>query len=55
MKKLLIVVIAFILAMVAIFFLGSFIIIFEGIELIKPFMIAAVIILIFMLIAKWLR
>ena len=52
MKKLLIVVIAFILAIVAIFFLGTFIIIFEGIGLIKPFITAAVIVLIFMLIAK---
>ena len=53
MKKLLIAVIAFILAIVAIFFLGSFIIIFEGIGLIKPFIVAVVmVLLLFVFIAK---
>ena len=51
MKKLLIAVIAFILAIVVIFFLGIFIFVFQETDLMKPFIIAAVIVVIFILMA----
>ena len=51
MKKLLIAVIAFVLAIVAIFSLGIFIFVFQETDLMKPFIIAAVIVVIFILVA----
>lgn len=54
MKKLLIAVIAFILGMIAIFFLGIFISVFQGIGFMEPFLIAAVVVLLFILISALL-
>ncbi len=51
MKKLLIAVIAFILAMIAMFFLGIFIFVFQGTGFMEPFLIAAGVVLLFILIA----
>ena len=51
MKKLLIAVISFILALIAIFFLGIIIFVFEGTGFMQPLIIAAVIVLLFILVA----
>ena len=52
MKKLLVAIIAFILALIAVFILGILIFLFDGTSFMKPLLIAAIVVLLFIWVAS---